>query len=101
MKQHHATIWVCHDCYFEYHSGEEQPDSHCEPWNAIGDDVEITGGIMWEDHWSECPNRLAEEWVEECECEHDDFRTSSCDACGCHLAGFRGGMTMWWDDEAA
>lgn len=92
------TVWVCVDCY-EAHHGVGDDDSaranQREPLSLIGEVDEVTAGLMWDEHDDECANRLAREWVDECECERQTFSWSACQGCGSHLGGAREALTIW------
>lgn len=94
-------IWVCVDCYFTHHYGapSEDPDyvPDREPLGLIDDGDEITAGMSWEDHADDCPNREAERWIADCECEHISFTWAFCQACGSMLGGDRFALTVWTD----
>ena len=96
-----VTLWVCDDCLFAEASGEERegPKPDREPWGLVEDSAEVTAGLLYSEHADDCPNREAEEWVEECECEQVSFSWSACDGCGSQLGGSRHGYTLWLDEE--
>jgi hypothetical protein len=84
-----GVLWVCTDCLFA-REGEAPENPHCEPWDIEGE-TDVTVGLMCEapDHFDTDPDGHTEG------CETVDFSTSSCDACGCHLAGTRHAYTWW------
>lgn len=101
MTEHNTlTIWVCYDCINLAANGS-QPDPEWRdadqpaPLSGIPDDAEVTCGMTWADHADDCPNRLAESFDDECDCENDSFSSQPCDGCGTWLAGSHHAMTLW------
>lgn len=91
-----GDIWVCQCCALSHANGECcADDSHGgderEPWSEIGPDVEVTAGLLDEQH--ECGVTFADR--DECECERREFSWSRCDGCGSFLAGHRYAHTLW------
>jgi hypothetical protein len=92
------TYWVCVDCYTTHHGVREdhygEPDR--EPLALIGEDEEVTAGLLWEEH--DCLNAVdIDPWAgpEECDCEHVTFSWTPCDGCGSQLGGAREALTVW------
>lgn len=95
--------WVCTDCYFCHHGTSEEERGEAYPENVLSlipEDAEVTAGMMWEEHAEDCPNRIAGENVDECECEQITFTWSSCEGCGSALGGSRDALTVWIHEEA-
>lgn len=95
----HATVSICVDCLMFYANGEtpeHMDESQTEEWLQALTSNYVTLGIMWDDHDDDCPNREAEEWVDDCECENFGFSWQSCETCGSNLGGDRFGATEWW-----
>lgn len=86
-----GVIWVCLDCMLarEGDGPTETPD--CEPWSLIGDDVEITAGMVFEEHYCSDPGE------QECDCERIEFSWGTCQGCGSTLGGERYAYTYWVD----
>jgi hypothetical protein len=82
------------DCWYAHHGigdeGDVIPDR--EPLSLIGDDVEVTAGIV---HGKDRP---AHEDGEECDCDYITFSWSPCGGCGSTLGGSRHALTVWLDD---
>jgi hypothetical protein len=99
-KQESALIWVCICCMLIHANGECGEDCHDkEPWSAIGEEFEITMGLLAAEHADDCPVKITGDWqaVEECDCAINTFSHSSCDGCGSPLAGERHAFTIWWE----
>jgi hypothetical protein len=95
-----VTIWVCVDCMFVHANGElPDPPPADRPWNRIPDSQSVSMGMLYSEHEEECPNRIAGEYVEECECEEITFAINPCDGCGSNLAGTRHAFTLWEGTE--
>lgn len=95
-----GTIWVCQCCMLIHANGECCSDDvhggdSREPLSAIGDGVSVTAGMLWSEHADDCPNRAAESWVAECDCERMTFTWSGCEGCGSTLGGERHALTLW------
>ena len=89
-----TTAWVCEDCLMA-ENGYETPNAECEPFGLATADEVWTAGLTWDEHENDCPNRAAESWVDDCECERREFSWTACDACGSHLGGSRHAYTVW------
>lgn len=106
-----ATIWVCVDCLFVDVNGETTlptPDpeyphaARPEPWSlaAQSQGVDVTLGLLSEEHADGCVNGNPDTaGSEDCDCAVQTFSRSSCDGCGCGLAGERHAYTLWLPDE--
>jgi len=92
-----GDMWVCQCCALEHANGECCDGGHdVAPWaNVDFARFSVTAGLLWEEHHEECGNRLAERWVEECDCDTREFSWSSCDGCGSTLGGTRHAHTLW------
>jgi hypothetical protein len=92
-----GTIWLCECCTMVLANGTHF-DGDCrephEPLSVIGE-ADITLGMLWSEHDEACPNREANEWVAECDCEIREFSPAWCDGCGSRLAGTRHAATLW------
>jgi hypothetical protein len=73
----------------------ELPEDAPVPLNKFTKDDEITAGLLWEEHAEDCPNRVAGEGVDECECDTQSFSWESCDGCGSPLGGERHAVCAW------
>ena len=91
--QPQGTLWVCAHCLFAREGdGLEEPcgcDTPCVPW-ARKNDTDVTLGAF--EHSEHCTEEDREEG---CDCTRIDFSWSSCDGCGCPLAGEREAY-VWW-----
>lgn len=87
------TYWVCQDCYFVHHYGDEAENIEvADPLSLIPDDAEVTAGLLADAHAYGCD---ALETGTECECETQTFSRWRCDGCGTGLAGTRHALTVW------
>jgi ribosomal protein L37AE/L43A len=96
------AIWVCVDCFYTHHGifeEEEHGTPDKEPLSLIGDDVEVTSGVL--EHDEDCPNIRDGKWVGESDetCEEIEFSHSACHGCGSTLGGSRHALTIWTDTE--
>lgn len=97
-----GAIWVCTTCYLAHNGMLEDDDSETapdrEPLSIVGDDVDITAGLLYSEHDSDCLRRSLEGDAPgdyECECERREFSWSSCEGCGSSLGGSRYALTLW------
>jgi hypothetical protein len=90
-----GTVWVCADCYLAHHGIDDETDAtpDCEPLSRIGDDVDVTAGMLSEEHADDC-DPSADDY-EECDCETQSFSWSQCEGCGSQLGGERHALTLW------
>jgi hypothetical protein len=90
-----GVLWVCVGCLFAREG--DAPDDPCGhepehvPWQREPA-TDVTYGLDCgiPDHWETDPDAHSEQ------CETRDFVRSSCDGCGCPLAGTRHAYT-WWE----
>lgn len=92
-----TTIWVCLDCEILNANGEISEHADKPPLGLLKDGDEITGGMLWEEHTDDCPNRAVNDYLDECGCETDEFSWSPCEGCGSTLGGSRHALTVWTD----
>src|SRR5687767_13932969 len=99
-QQHQQLIWVCMCCMLIHANGECGEDCHDrKPWGIIDfKKYEVTMGLLAEEHNDSCPVKITGDWqaVEECDCGHRTFDTSSCEGCGTPLHGDRYAFTLWF-----
>lgn len=89
-----ATEWVCTDCMMLLANGDDSGRSEGAPMplhRFAG--VEVTPGMMLEDHEDDCPRRAGDR-ESECGCEVVDFSSVECAGCG-GLPGARHAVTVW------
>lgn len=93
-----SPLWVCVDCYVLHVNGEvsddvSDPDSLL---SKIGD-MEVTAGILAEEHADDCAMRNYPDVPDnhECDCETRTFSWSACEGCGSPLGGERHALTGW------
>lgn len=94
------VIWLCPGCRDQAHGLEGghrscRDCSHGAVLNLIGPTDEILPGMREEEHGEHC---TAEDRAEGCDCTWRPFSDSSCDGCGCTLAGEREAFTLYWED---
>ena len=92
-----GVLWVCIDCMIARENGELPPDRPAdlpEVWSLLLS-TEVTAGMAWARHAKGCPNRAADGYVTDCDCERDDFSTHPCDGCGDTHHGERHAYTWW------
>lgn len=87
MSENIDVIELCQDCTLTEVNGEPGPPVADGTW--FTEPVHVTPGLPAEDHVCE--------WDDEttCNCEHDEFATTTCGRCGTHLAGYRHKFTVW------
>lgn len=103
VTERSSTVWVCIDCYFAHHGITE--DERGEPYpegvlSQLDEYDDVTAGLLWTEHDSECANRLAGQWVDECSCEQIEFTWAACHGCGSRPGGSREALTVWWKEES-
>lgn len=97
-----TLLWVCQDCYVTDANGTPSDDPDYtpdrEPLSLIPEGVSVTSGMLFEHHAEDCPNRIEDEYVADCDCETISFSSRVCDGCGSTLAGSRYALTMWREE---
>lgn len=95
MTRETYTIWTCVDCMFVQANGETEGEPDRPPLGLL-DGVEVTLGLMQEEHDTGC---TAIDDGGECECETQEFSWRQCEGCGSTLGGSRHAMTVWEKQE--
>lgn len=88
-----TTLWVCLDCTLT-REGDLDTTPDREPWGLLSDAErrELSLGLRYEDHDSECTEDDRENGS--CECEQKTFSMADCQGCGSTLAGYRQAYTL-------
>jgi hypothetical protein len=102
--QDHATGRICVDCLMLEANGDwpewMDADEVAEYRESIDTHpnagTEMTLGHLHDSPDSQCWH-AGESCDDDCDCEHTEFASGSCDMCGTTLAGYRHDVTFWFD----